>query len=268
MHRSHLKSYLRFVVFRLAAVLAVAVACAAVPGQALALDVNTITSPSGFNHCHWYPTIPYARTPSPGVVCTSTAGPESGHAVVLDVSGRRWAGYAAHRWIFGAGARLAYGRSISRWGITCSSSTSGLSCRDLGTGHGIYVSTTRHGLFSGAGGLVITGPRSGGAVESWDGRYAVRPSRFIYTGDGSGYLTITTWSSWTRSGATGTGYDHVDNCVPDCADGTFRVYPASFTFSNPVPCGGRLVFSVVRIDAIGEGSAGTRTYRPFLPNGC
>jgi hypothetical protein len=268
MRRLPIGSHRRFAILRIAAFLAAVAGCGVLPGQALAIDYNTITSPSGFNHCHWYASIPFATTPSSGVVCTSTAGAESGHAVVLDSSGRRWSGYAAHRWIFGGGPRLAYGRSISRWGITCSSSTSGLSCRDAGTGHGVYVSTTRQGTFNGAGPLVISSP-NGGAVQSWDGQYAVRPTRFIYTGDGSGYLTITTWSSWSRAGATGTGYDHLDDCTPDCADGTFHIYPASFTFSNAVSCGGRFVFSVLRIDAIGEpGGSGTRTYRPFLPSGC
>ena len=103
---------------------------------------------------------------------------------------------------------------------------------------------------------MISSP-NGGAVQSWDGRYAVRPSRFIYTGDGSGYLTITVWSSWSRAGATGTGYDQLDDCIPDCAGGTFHTYPASFTFSHAVSCHGRFVFSVLRIDAIGEPAQGS-----------
>jgi hypothetical protein len=246
-----------------------AVALGAAAGPALAGDPNTITSPSGFNHCHWYTAIPYAATPSEGVVCTSTAGPQSGHAVVLDTSGRRWSGGAAHRWIFSAGPRLAYGRSLSRWGITCSSSTSGLQCRDNGTRHGVYVSTTKQGFFSGAGPLIIGSPAQQ-TVVSWDGTYAVRPARFVYTGDGSGYLTATAWSAWGASGAVGTGYDHVNNCTPSCGQGTFHAYPASFTFTRPVLCHGKLIYSVIRIDAIGEpgGNHAPETYDSFLPSGC
>lgn len=126
----------------------VLLAALAVPSAALAYDPNTITSPSGWNHCHWYYAIPYAAYGEAGVVCTSTSGPEAGYAVVLTASGRRWTGYAAHRWIFDAGPRLYYGSSRSRFGIMCSSRTTGLRCVQLSSEHGIFVSTQLHGYFS------------------------------------------------------------------------------------------------------------------------
>jgi hypothetical protein len=123
-------------------------AALAIPSTAVAYDSDTITSPSGWNHCHWYYAIPYAAYREAGVVCTSTSGPEAGYAVVLTASGRRWTGYAAHRWIFGAGPRLYYGYSRSRFGIVCSSRITGLRCVQLSSDHGIFVSTQLHGYFS------------------------------------------------------------------------------------------------------------------------
>jgi len=114
------------------------------PASARALDANTITSPSGANHCHWYGSIPHARIPEAGVVCTSTAGPRAGWAVVLTETGRSWKGYAAHRWLFQAGPRLAYGRAVRAAGIVCRSTTSGLTCTNSATRGGIFVSKQRH----------------------------------------------------------------------------------------------------------------------------
>ena len=66
----------------------------------------------------------------------------------------------------------------------------------------------------------------------------VRPGRFtLACADGNSYLSHLSWSSWTASSATGTGTQMINDCVPYCAKGTFRRYPAHVTFwrSEPVP---------------------------------
>jgi hypothetical protein len=45
------------------------------------------------------------------------------------------------------------------------------------------------------------------------------------TGDGTAYVDRIRWRRWNESQAYATGYAHVDDCVPDCADGTFSVRP-------------------------------------------
>jgi hypothetical protein len=118
------------------------------PSAGPARGGETITSPSGFNHCHWYATIPHSASGESGVVCTSTAGSKNGYVVILTASGRRWTGYGAHRWLFAAGPRVAYGNSRSGYGIVCSSLMSGVRCVQPSSGHGIFVNTNLHGYFS------------------------------------------------------------------------------------------------------------------------
>jgi hypothetical protein len=48
------------------------------------------------------------------------------------------------------------------------------------------------------------------------------------------YLDNVTWSSWTSQSATGSGDLHLNDCTPDCADGTFQTFPgATVVLSNP-----------------------------------
>ena len=65
-----------------------------------------------------------------------------------------------------------------------------------------------------------------------------RPGSFtLACADGNSYLSHLTWSSWTGTSAHGTGTQLVNDCVPYCAAGKFRSYPADVVFwrSEPVP---------------------------------
>lgn len=55
-------------------------------------------------------------------------------------------------------------------------------------------------------------------------------------GDGSNFIRSLKWSSWTRTRASGTGVDEVNDCTPDCAAGRFKGYPVSVTLSKPKSC--------------------------------
>jgi hypothetical protein len=46
----------------------------------------------------------------------------------------------------GSGPTLKYGKSISRFGFTCTSSTKGMRCRNR-AGHGFFVSRQRYSLY-------------------------------------------------------------------------------------------------------------------------
>jgi hypothetical protein len=53
-------------------------------------------------------------------------------------------------------------------------------------------------------------------------RGQVRPGSYVVAcGDGSEYLSGLRWSSWTRGEATASGRVSINNCTPNCAQGTF-----------------------------------------------
>ena len=87
--------------------------------------------------------------------------------------------------------------------------------------------------------LLADGPR--GRAYTWQ----VRPAQITYTGDGSGILGGSggtsaahpgrlKWTGWTRTGATGSGTVWIDDCKPDCADGTFNGHRVKVNAFRPV----------------------------------
>jgi hypothetical protein len=72
----------------------------------------------------------------------------------------------------------------------------------------------------------------------------VRPAQIVYTGDGSGILGgfdggrgkgfgHLRWTKWTTGSAFGHGADWIDDCRPDCADGTFTPHAATLNAFRP-----------------------------------
>jgi hypothetical protein len=72
----------------------------------------------------------------------------------------------------------------------------------------------------------------------------VRPAQIIYTGDGSGILGgfdggkgkgfgHLSWTRWTTGSALGHGADWIDDCRPDCADGTYAAHAATLNAFRP-----------------------------------
>ncbi|HEY0717446.1 MAG TPA: hypothetical protein VGD68_07495 [Streptosporangiaceae bacterium] len=92
---------------------------------------------------------------------------------------------------------------------------------------------------AGAPGSHQTTVAPAGVPEVFNCRHAqLRPgSLMLACADGNNYLARLSWSSWTASSATGTGIQEVNDCVPYCAAGKFRGYPADVVFwrSEPVP---------------------------------
>lgn len=71
-------------------------------------------------------------------------------------------------------------------------------------------------------------------------------------GDGNADLDHLTWSSWTSSGATGTG-DYTHNlCQPDCAQGTFVSAPTTVRLSYPIETGKGPEFAALSYTTAGE----------------
>jgi serine/threonine protein kinase len=69
------------------------------------------------------------------------------------------------------------------------------------------------------------------AVGSYSG---MRPTEIAYSGDATNVVTGLTWSSWTASGATGTGTSDIDSCVPSCAAASPDNVSTTITLSDPV----------------------------------
>ena len=75
--------------------------------------------------------------------------------------------------------------------------------------------------------------------------FAVRPAQIIYTGDGSGILGgfaaggpnrhfgRLTWTRWTRHEAAAHGAVWLDDCEPNCAEGTFHPYAVTVRALDP-----------------------------------
>lgn len=53
------------------------------------------------------------------------------------------------------------------------------------------------------------------------------------------------WTSWTTTNAIGTASHNINNCEPDCADGTYSSFPVQVTLSDPATLEGVLVFTVI-----------------------
>jgi hypothetical protein len=66
----------------------------------------------------------------------------------------------------------------------------------------------------------------------------VRPGTFDLFCDGSGYFTRLRWSTWNASTAAATGVLYVDNCEPNCAQGTWSHRTVDLIFWRSLPVKG------------------------------
>jgi hypothetical protein len=105
----------------------------------------------------------------------------------------------------------------------------------------------------------------------------VRPGSIIYTGDGSGILTGASvrkpglkWSSWTTLRGLGTGYEQIDTCNPNCAQGRFVGYPVKLNAFRPGIVHGQRVFTRLSVTFTGarpKGISATYTFITVYDNG-
>lgn len=61
----------------------------------------------------------------------------------------------------------------------------------------------------------------------------VQPRAIVFDADGNNDVTGLRWSGWGRGSASGNGMDHVDDCRPNCANGTVRRYKARVRLYRP-----------------------------------
>jgi hypothetical protein len=103
------------------------------------------------------------------------------------------------------------------------------------------------------------------------GQPVAKPASFtLACGDGNWYLTGLDWVRWSSSVGIARGIDHLNDCTPDCAAGTFHTTSAVFVVSDPVTARGERVFSVVSVLASSRlpGSSGSTTVEawPTVPS--
>lgn len=66
-----------------------------------------------------------------------------------------------------------------------------------------------------------------------DNDSAVEPSSYVLAcGDGGNGLTGVHWTSWTPTGATGTGNEYLNSCIPDCAASKIIDYPVDISLTG------------------------------------
>ena len=93
--------------------------------------------------------------------------------------------------------------------------------------------------------------------------FQVEPSSITYTGDGSGFFAgghrphshrarSLKWKSWTANGASGSGFNWLNNCRPDCAHGKFTLYPVTLKLSRPRHEHHHLVFTRMNVTYTGS----------------
>ena len=89
-----------------------------------------------------------------------------------------------------------------------------------------------------------------------DGAQAVKPSMIDLSADGNGDLNGLTWSSWTAYSAEGSGAFNVNNCQPNCAQGTTVDVPVSVALSAPTSGSSPYFTAMTLTDRVGN----TNTY--------
>jgi hypothetical protein len=104
------------------------------------------------------------------------------------------------------------------------------------------------------------------------GHAVARPASFtLACGDGNWYLTGLSWVRWSSSVGIARGVDHLNDCTPYCAAGTFHTTSTVVVFSDPVTSRGVRVFSVVSVldSSRLPGSSGATTVEAWqiVPSG-
>ena len=101
-------------------------------------------------------------------------------------------------------------------------------------------------------------------VVRCNGELKTEPSQIIVSGDGTAFITGLTWTGWGLSGATGSGTLKLDNCNPDCAQGSLTDYQATVVLSDLTGYGGGAAYATMMVVAAGS-PFGTRTYHHLAP---
>jgi hypothetical protein len=98
----------------------------------------------------------------------------------------------------------------------------------------------RGGQTSPAAYVTCTQPADGCTVVS---QMKSQPTAMNLSGDGTLYVQGITWRGWGTATATGTGTASLDNCKPNCAQGSYAKHPATLVLSDPRSWHGKMAYS-------------------------
>jgi hypothetical protein len=115
-----------------------------------------------------------------------------------------------------------------------------------------------------ASGVTIAHGSGPSAVASGQKTYAKFTGVRLYKPSTLGFgaheqITEITWSKWGKKLAIGHGTYQVNDCVPDCADGTITPTPSTIYLTGRTTCGGHFIFKRLKVFFAGR----KRTSLPF-----
>jgi hypothetical protein len=106
------------------------------------------------------------------------------------------------------------------------------------------------------------------AVYDCSNKPEVRPGTFDLFCDGSGYFTRLDWNTWSTSVATATGVVYLNNCEPNCAQGTWSHRTVDLIFWRSLPVKGHpgeRGYSQMTVLYPGRAIGGQNTYTQAPP---
>ena len=87
----------------------------------------------------------------------------------------------------------------------------------------------------------------------------------LLSGDGSIFVNGLSWTGWGSEGATGHGTLKIDNCEPNCAQGSFKDYEATIVVDDLTPYdSGKQAYDTMNVEASGT-PFGSHTYHNLAP---
>jgi hypothetical protein len=102
-------------------------------------------------------------------------------------------------------------------------------------------------------------------VVSCQGELKSQPETILLSGDGSVFVNGLAWTGWGSEGATGHGTLKIDNCKPNCAQGSFKDYEATIVVDNLTPYdSGKQAYDTMNVEAPGT-PYGSHTYHNLAP---
>jgi hypothetical protein len=102
-------------------------------------------------------------------------------------------------------------------------------------------------------------------VVSCSGELKSQPETILLSGDGSIFVNDLSWTGWGSAGATGHGTLKIDNCEPNCAQGSFKNYAATIVLNDLTPYdSGKQAYDTMNEQAPGS-PFGSHTYHNLAP---
>jgi hypothetical protein len=129
-------------------------------------------------------------------------------------------------------------------------------------------STTASVAPTGSGSASAPPSASSAAARTYFAQYgtsthAYKPRRLNPSVDGSLYVRQVHWQVWNSHRAVGRGIAHVNDCMPDCADGHYTTYRVTVQLSRPRELCGSRFFLGFRLTG-----SGYRTSAHWFGVGC